>query len=47
MNMKNIENISKNLELIQLQYNQEEAYYFIIIKLIRDSIDDKDISVRG
>lgn len=46
MNMKNIENISKNLELIQRQYNQEEAYYFIINKLIRDSIDDKDISVR-
>ena len=44
--MKNIENISKNLELIQRQYNQEEAYYFIINKLIRDSIDDKDISVR-
>lgn len=34
------------LELIQRQYNQEEAYYFIINKLIRDSIDDKDISVR-
>lgn len=44
--MKNIENISKNLELIQRQYNQEEAYYFIINKLIRDSIDNKDISVR-
>ena len=36
----------KELELIQRQYNQEEAYYFIINKLIRDSIDDKDISVR-
>lgn len=34
------------LELIQRQYNQEEAYYFIINKLIRDSIDNKDISVR-
>ena len=34
------------LELIQRQYNQEEAYYFIINKLIRDSINDKDISVR-
>lgn len=34
------------LELIQRQYNQEEAYHFIINKLIRDSIDDKDISVR-
>lgn len=34
------------LELIQRQYNQEEAYYYIINKLIRDSIDDKDISVR-
>ena len=34
------------LELIQRQYNQDEAYYFIINKLIRDSIDDKDISVR-
>lgn len=36
----------KELELIQRQYNQEEAYYFIINKLIRDSINDKDISVR-
>ena len=36
----------KELELIQRQYNQEVAYYFIINKLIRDSIDDKDISVR-
>lgn len=36
----------KELELIQCQYNQEEAYYFIINKLIRDSINDKDISVR-
>lgn len=34
------------LELIQRQYNQEEAYHFIINKLIRDSINDKDISVR-
>ena len=32
--------------MIQRQYNQEEAYYFIINKLIRDSIDNKDISVR-
>ena len=36
----------KELELIQRQYNQEEAYHFIINKLIRDSINDKDISVR-
>lgn len=34
------------LELIQRQYNQEEAYHFIINKLIRDSINNKDISVR-